>query len=92
MKKTLSLLLGIYFLTTVLILGLNSVLNLNILSYQIFSNTYVIFPILFLNLQCCEKVRLELQFAVFLLLRYRFRFLIHFRSLLRLLHNLLRIV
>ena len=44
----LSLLLGIYFLTTVLILGLNSVLNLNILSYQIFSNTYVIFPILFL--------------------------------------------
>lgn len=44
----LSLLLGIYFLTTILILGLNSVLNLNILSYQIFSNTYVIFPILFL--------------------------------------------
>ena len=44
----LSLLLGIYFLTTILILGVNSVLNLDILSYQIFSNTYVIFPILFL--------------------------------------------
>jgi len=44
----LSLLLGIYFLTTILILWLNSVLNLNILWYQIFSNTYVIFPILFL--------------------------------------------
>ena len=44
----LSLLLGIYFLTTILILGVNSVFNLNILSYQIFSNIYVIFPILFL--------------------------------------------
>jgi hypothetical protein len=44
----LSLLLSIYFLTTILILWLNSVLNLNILWYQIFSNTYVIFPILFL--------------------------------------------
>jgi hypothetical protein len=44
----LSLLLSIYFLTTILILWLNSVLNLNILGYQIFSNTYVIFPILFL--------------------------------------------
>jgi len=44
----LSLLLGVYFLTTILILGLDSALNLNILWYQIFSNTYVIFPILFL--------------------------------------------
>lgn len=44
----LSLLLGVYFLTTILLLGLNTVLNLNILWYQIFSNTYVIFPILFL--------------------------------------------
>ena len=44
----LSLLLGIYFLTTILILGLDTVLNLNIVWYQIFSNTYVIFPILFL--------------------------------------------
>ena len=44
----LSLLLGIYFLTTILILWLDSALNLNVLSYQIFSNTYVIFPILFL--------------------------------------------
>ncbi len=44
----LSLLLSIYFLTTILILWVNSVLNLNILWYQIFSNTYVIFPILFL--------------------------------------------
>ena len=44
----LSLLLGIYFLTTILILWVNSVFNLDILSYQIFSNTYVIFPILFL--------------------------------------------
>lgn len=44
----LSLLLGMYFLTTILIFGLDSVFNLNIIWYQIFSNTYVIFPILFL--------------------------------------------
>ena len=44
----LSLLLGIYFLTAILVLWVNSVLNLNLVWYQIFSNTYVIFPILFL--------------------------------------------
>lgn len=44
----LSLLLGIYFLTTIIILGLDSKFELNLIWYQIFSNTYVIFPILFL--------------------------------------------
>lgn len=44
----LSLLLGIYFLTTILVLWLDSILNLKLVWYQIFSNTYVIFPILFL--------------------------------------------
>lgn len=43
-----SLLLSIYFLTTILILWLDSVLGAGIISYQIFNNTYVIFPILFL--------------------------------------------
>lgn len=43
-----SLLLSIYFLTTILILWLDSVLWAGIIWYQIFSNTYVIFPILFL--------------------------------------------
>lgn len=44
----LSLLLGIYFLTTILILWLDSRFELNLIWYQIFTNTYVIFPILFL--------------------------------------------
>ncbi len=44
----LSLLLGMYFLMAILILGIDSVLKLNLVWYQIFSNTYVIFPILFL--------------------------------------------